>query len=425
MRSNALPTDAAPAATHPVISPAAWRAVICAALIVTVAMGVRQAFGLFMRPVTMDLGIGREPFGMAIAISNLAFGLVQPFVGAWADRAGAGRIVLGGTALYVVGLLLTTLATGPLGLNLTFGFLVGMALSATTFVVVLGAVGRRVPPERRSLAFGIVTAGGSLGQFLVVPAAQGLLSALDWKGALIALAGLTATMAVLALGVAGKPGPALAAASGEEASEATSLRGALAEAARNRNFWLLNAGFFVCGFHLAFVATHLPAYIRDNGLADGVGAWALALIGLFNIAGSWLWGAWGGKGSKKGLLALLYGLRALAIIAFIVAPLSPVSVWVFASAFGFLWLGTVPLTSGLVGQIWGVRYLSTLYGIVFLSHQVGSFLGAWLAGLAFDVTGSYLIMWQVSIALGLFAALIHLPIDERPYARGAQPLPAE
>ena len=387
-------------------------------------MGVRQAFGLFMRPVTMDLGIGREPFGMAIAISNLAFGLVQPFVGAWADRAGAGKIVVGGTVLYVVGLLLTTLATGPLGLNLTFGFLVGMALSATTFVVVLGAVGRRVPPERRSLAFGIVTAGGSLGQFLVVPAAQGLLSALDWKGALIALAGLTATMAALALGVAGKPGAAITGA-GPEASEATSLRGALGEACRNRNFWLLNAGFFVCGFHIAFVATHLPAYIRDEGLADGVGAWALALVGLFNIAGSWMWGAWGGKGSKKGLLAILYGLRAVAITIFILVPISPISVLLFAAAFGFLWLGTVPLTSGLVGQIWGVRYLSTLYGIVFLSHQVGSFLGAWLAGLAFDMTGSYLIMWQVSIALGLFAALIHLPIDERPYAREAQPLPAE
>jgi MFS family permease len=407
------------------ISTSAWRAVICAALIVTVAMGVRQAFGLFMRPVTMDLGIGREPFGMAIAISNLAFGMAQPFVGAWADRQGAGKIVAGGTVLYVIGLLLTTLAAGPLALNLTFGFLVGMALSATTFVVVLGAVGRRVPAERRSLAFGIVTAGGSLGQFLIVPAAQGMLSAMEWRGALIGLAALTVTMVFLALGVAGKPQPAPAAASGVEADEATSLRGALSEAANNRNFWLLNAGFFVCGFHIAFVATHLPAYIRDQGLPDGVGAWSLALIGLFNIAGSWLWGAWGGKRSKKGLLAVLYASRAAAIAIYVLVPLSGVSTLVFAAVFGFLWLGTVPLTSGLVGQIWGVRYLSTLYGIVFLSHQVGSFLGAWLAGLAFDMTGSYLIMWQVSIGLGLFAAFVHLPIDERPFVRATRVVPAE
>lgn len=415
-------SETAKPASPPAITPAAWRAVVCAALIVTVAMGVRQAFGLFMRPVTMDLEIGRQTFGMAIAISNLAFGLVQPFVGAWADRAGAGKIVAGGTALYVVGLLLTTLAAGPLALNLTFGFLVGIALSATTFVVVLGAVGRRVPAERRSLAFGIVTAGGSLGQFLVVPAAQGLLSAMDWKLALVALAGLTATMALLAIGVAGKPDQSPVTA--DDQSEAASLRGALKEATRNRNFWLLNAGFFVCGFHIAFVATHLPAYIRDQGLDDGVGAWSLALIGLFNILGSWLWGAWGGKQSKKGLLAALYALRGVAITAFIMVPLSPVSVLTFAAVFGFLWLGTVPLTSGLVGQIWGVRYLSTLYGIVFLSHQVGSFLGAWLAGLAFDATGSYQSMWLASIALAAFAALIHLPIDERPFVRAA-PLPAE
>lgn len=409
----------------PAISATAWRTVICAALIVTVAMGVRQAFGLFLRPVSMDLDIGRQTFGMAIAISNLAFGAVQPFVGAWADRAGAGKIVVGGTIVYVLGLLLTTLVTGPIGLNLTFGFLVGIALSATTFVVVLGAVGRQVPPERRTLAFGIVTAGGSLGQFLVVPAAQGLLTALDWKGALIGLAVLTATMVFLALGVAGKPGAAPAAADGQEASEATSLKSALGEACGNRSFWLLNAGFFVCGFHIAFVATHLPAYLRDEGLTESVGAWALALIGLFNIAGSWLWGAWGQGRSKKGLLALLYALRAVSIALFIAVPLSPASVLLFAAAFGFLWLGTVPLTSGLVSQIWGVKFLSTLYGIVFLSHQVGSFLGAWLAGLAFDAIGSYDVMWWASIALGLFAALINLPVDERPIVRAPQPLAAE
>lgn len=416
----------ASAAPRPAISPAAWRAILCGALIVTVAMGVRQAFGLFMRPVSMDLDVGRQTFGMAIAISNLVFGLAQPFVGAWADRRGSGNIVLIGTVVYVAGLLLTTVVTGPIGLNLTFGFLVGLALSGTTFVVVLGAVGRRVPPERRSVAFGIVTAGGSLGQFLVVPAAQGALTMLDWKGALIALAALTAVMGLLALGIAGRPAPApQAPGDAPPAAEAGSLRIALGEACASRSFWLLNAGFFVCGFHIAFVATHLPAYLRDQGLSSGVGAWALALIGLFNIAGSWLWGAWGQGRSKKGLLAILYASRAIAIAVFIAVPLSPLSVLVFASAFGFLWLGTVPLTSGIVGQVWGVRYLSTLYGVVFLSHQVGSFLGAWLAGLAFDVTGSYQQMWWASIALGLFAAAVHLPIDERPIIRRPQPLPAE
>ncbi|HYF22182.1 MAG TPA: MFS transporter [Caulobacteraceae bacterium] len=405
---------------HP-LSPRVWWTVACAALIVTVAMGVRQAFGLFLRPVSMDLEIGRQAFGMSIALSNLVFGLAQPFVGAWADRHGAGKVVVASTALYVVGLLLTTLATGPLGLNLTFGFLVGLALSGTTFVVVLGAVGRVVPPERRSTAFGIVTAGGSLGQFLVVPAAQGALNALDWQGALVALAALCATMAVLAIGVSGKP----VASTGPAGAEATSLTAALKEAAHTRSFWLLNAGFFVCGFHIAFVATHLPAYLRDEGLSESVGAWALALIGLFNILGSWLWGAWGGKLSKKRLLSALYFARAVVIAIFIATPLSPLSVLTFAAAFGFLWLGTVPLTSGLVGQIWGVRYLSTLYGIVFLSHQLGSFLGAWLAGLAFDVTGSYLQMWVASIALGVFAAAIHWPIDERPLVRTPlAPVPA-
>jgi predicted MFS family arabinose efflux permease len=406
--------------TSPPLSARTWWTIAAAALIVTVAMGVRQSFGLFLRPVSMDLEIGRQAFGMAIALNNLLFGLAQPFVGAYADRHGSGRVVAVGAVIYAAGLALTTAIGSALGLNLTLGLLVGLAMSGTTFVVVLGAVGRVVPPERRSLAFGLVTAGGSLGQFLVVPAAQGALSALDWKGAMLALAAFALVMIALAFGVSGRPAPRAAA--GDES--AASLSAALREASRSPSFWLLNAGFFVCGFHIAFVGTHLPAYLRDNGLGDGVGAAALALIGLFNIAGSWLWGAWGGRWPKKSLLSLLYASRAAAIVVFLVAPLSPATVLVFASAFGFLWLGTVPLTSGIVAQVWGVRYLSTLYGIVFLSHQVGSFLGAWLAGLAFDLTGSYQSVWLASIALGLFAAAIHWPIDERPLVRAAS-APAE
>lgn len=388
--------------------------VASAALIVTIAMGVRQAFGLMLRPVSMDLDVGRQTFGLAIAVSNLIFGLAQPFVGAYADRHGAGRVVAVGTLVYVAGLIVTAAATGALDLQIGMGLLVGLGLSGTTFVVVLGAVARAVPPEKRSLAFGIATAGGSLGQFLVVPGAQLLLDLFDWQGALLALAALTAVAGVLALGVAGRPEPRP-----EQAGEASSPLQAVREAFQDRNYWLLNAGFFVCGFHIAFVATHLPAFINDQGLAASVGAAALAAIGLFNIAGSWLFGAWGGRYPKKTLLSALYAGRAVAIAVFLLVPISPLSVVLFAAVFGFLWLGTVPLTSGLVATIWGVRNLSTLYGVVFLSHQLGSFLGAWSAGAVFDATGSYLPVWLASIALGIGSALIHLPIREAPAARPA------
>ncbi len=387
--------------------------IFSAAAIVTIAMGVRQAFGLFLPDMSTDLSIGRSSFGLSLALQNLLFGLAQPFVGALADRHGAGRVVAGGTVLYAAGLIAASLAGSAIGLHLSFGLMVGMALSATTFVVVLGAVGRVVTPERRSMAFGIVTAGGSLGQFLVVPAGQLLIGELGWRMALVALAGLAAVMLALAVGVSGKPQAAGAQAGGD----GQTLRQALGEAAGNRGFWLLNAGFFVCGFHVAFIATHFPAYLTDKGLGLAIGANALALVGLFNIFGSYLFGVWGGKWSKKGLLAALYAARGVVMIAFLAAPLTPVSALLFAAAMGFLWLGTVPLTSGLVGQIFGMRYLSTLYGIVFLGHQLGSFCGAWIAGLMFDWTGSYDSIWVASVALGFIAALVHLPISERPVAR--------
>jgi MFS family permease len=388
-----------------------WIVIACAALIVTLAMGVRQAFGLFMPQMSSSLGIGRESFGLAIAISNLVFGLAQPFVGAIADRHGAGRVVAAGTLLYVAGLVGAAWVGDAIGLHLTFGFLVGLALAATTFVVVLGAVGRVVPAERRGLAFGIVTAGGSLGQFLMVPTAQILLSDLGYRLALIALAGILAVMIVLAMGVAGRPGT--------QPSEgpAQSIRQALAEAAGHRGYWLLNAGFFVCGFHIAFIATHFPAYLNDRGLGLEIGASALALVGLFNIFGSYLFGLSSDHLRKKYVLSGIYAGRALVIGIFLALPLSAASALLFAAAMGFLWLGTVPLTSGLVGQIFGIRYLSTLYGIVFLSHQVGSFFGAWAAGFIYDRSGSYDAAWIASILLGLFAALVHLPIRDAPVAR--------
>jgi len=401
----------------PGISRRAWVMIITGALIVTLSMGVRQAFGLFLRPIGFDLEIDRQTFGLVIAAQNLIFGLAMPFVGAWADRIGAGRIAVGGALIYIAGLAIAAGSAGALGLMIGFGALTGIAMAGVTFVVVLGAVGRAVQPHERTLAFGIVTAGGSLGQFLVVPAAQGLLDAYDWRATLVILAALVALIIPLALGVAGKPPAA-------DAKDGLPLKQALAEAGADRSFWLLNAGFFVCGFHIAFVGTHLPAYIRDQGLSGGVGAAALALIGLFNIAGSWLWGAWGSKGSKKSLLALLYALRGVAMVIFLIVPLSPASVLIFAATFGFLWLGTVPLTNGLVAQIYGVRHLSALGGIVFLSHQVGAFLGAWSAGWAFDVTGSYQVIWIVSIGLALMAALANLPIREAPLVRPV-PVPAE
>lgn len=386
--------------------------ILCGAMIVTLSMGVRQAFGLFLPQIAMDLDISRGTFGLALAIQNLVFGLVQPFVGAVADRHGAGRVIAVGTAVYVGGLVAAAMATSALGLHLSLGVLVGMALAGTTFVVVLGVVGRVVPPEQRSLSFGIVTAGGSLGQFLVVPIGQMLLSELGFRMALIALAGIVAVCAPLAMGLAGKPQEALGVAVAPQ-----SLADALREAAGHSGYWLLNAGFFVCGFHIAFIATHFPAYLNDAGLGLQVGATALALVGLFNIFGSYAFGVSGDRIRKKWLLSGIYGARAVVITLFLLAPLSSTSALLFAATMGFLWLGTVPLTSGIVGQIFGIRYLSTLYGIVFLSHQIGSFFGAWAAGYAYDATGSYDMAWGVSIALGVAAMILNLPIRDQPVAR--------
>ncbi|WEK58276.1 MAG: MFS transporter [Candidatus Brevundimonas phytovorans] len=399
------------------LSRRAWIMILTGAVIVTLSMGVRQSFGLFLRPVGLDLEIDRQTFGLIIAAQNLLFGLIQPFVGAWADKHGAGKVAVGGALVYLAGLAVAATAASAAGLMLGFGALVGLSMAGVTFVVVLGAVGRAVPPEKRTLAFGIVTAGGSFGQFLVVPAAQGMLDALDWRLTLFVLGGLVALIIPLALGVAGKPPVA-------DARDGLPLKAALKEALTHPSFALLNLGFFVCGFHVAFVGTHLPAYLRDMGLSGGVGAASLALIGLFNIAGSWLWGAWGSKGSKKGLLTLLYASRAVAIAVFLLVPLSPASALIFAAVFGFLWLGTVPLTNGLVAQIFGVRPLSALAGIVFLSHQVGAFLGAWLAGVAFDLTGSYAAIWIISIVLAVMAALANVPVREAPVVR-PEAVPAE
>jgi len=394
-------SDAAPSR----MSNRAWLMVVAGAVVVTLSMGVRQAFGLFLTPLGLELNLSREAFGLAIAIQNLLFGLIQPFVGAWADKHGAGKVTAVGAVVYLAGLVLASTAASALGITLGLGVLVGLAMAGCTFTVILGAVGKAVPEGQRTLAFGIVTAGGSLGQFLVVPAAQGLIDWLDWRGALIVLGGLILMILPLALGLAGKP-PV------DAADDGPDLKGALKEAAAHPSFWMLNLGFFVCGFHIAFVGTHLPAFLRDQGLSPGVGAMALALIGLFNILDSALWGAWGSRTSKKNLLVSVYVLRGVTMIIFILVPISAVSALIFAATFGFLWLGTVPLTNGLVALIYGVRNLSALGGIVFLSHQVGAFLGAWLAGVAFTVLGSYDAIWVASILLAILAAVANAPIRE-------------
>ncbi|WP_299842888.1 MFS transporter [uncultured Paracoccus sp.] len=397
----------------PLIPRNPWIVLICAAALVTIAMGIRQSFGLFLRPIELETGIGREAFGLAIAVQNLILGLAQPFVGALADKHGAGRVAAIGGALYALGLALTSTVSSALGLNLTLGGLVGISMAGVTFVVAIGAAVRAVPPERRGLAAGIVTAGGSVGQSLLVPVAQGLIGAFGWRETLMIYAGLAAVMVALAIGIAGRP----AAPATIPAAPAQGLGEALREAAGHSGFWLLNAGFFVCGFHVAFIGTHLPAFLVDKGLDPSIGARALALVGLFNILGSYVFGMSADSWRKKHVLAAIYLGRAVVMALFLAFPITPLSATLFACAMGFLWLGTVPLTSGLVGQIFGIRHMSMLFGIVFLSHQVGSFFGAWGAGYAYRVTGSYDLAWQLSIVIAVLAAALNWPIKDAPLLR--------
>ena len=395
-------------------SPVNWRTpvlvLVCGAIILTLGLGIRASFGLFLQPMSTDLGWGRSHFSFAMALSNLIWGLAQPFFGAWADKKGAGRVVAVSGLLYAGGLALMPFSTTPLMLDASAGLMVGLGLSGVSFGVILGVVGRAFPPERRSLALGIASSGGSFGQFLMLPFGQLLISTLGWQTALLVLAGII--LATVPLATAMMEGRRPAATGAQQ-----SLGEALREAGAHSGFWYLTAGFFVCGFQVAFISVHLPAYLLDVKMTPAVGATALALIGLFNIAGSFVAGYLGGRFSKKYLLSGIYVLRAVIIALFLVLPVSPLTVYLFAAGIGFLWLGTVPLTNGLVAQIFGVRFVSMLFGIVFLSHQIGSFTGVWLGGDLFDATGSYDLVWIGSIALGVIAAILNLPIDERPVVR--------
>jgi MFS family permease len=390
-----------------------WRTpliiLIAGCVILTLSMGVRHTAGLFLQPMSTDNGWSRETFSFAFALQNLVWGLGSPFAGAIADRYGAGRTLLVAAMLYVLGLVLMSVSPTPLTLDLSAGLLIGLGLSGTTFPVIMGVIGRHTTPEKRSLALGIASAGGSFGQFAVLPIGQMMISTYGWQSALVLLACGVGLIAPLAYAMADGHKPS--------AGAGQSVVEALHEASRERSFHYLFWGYFVCGFQTAFIMLHLPSYLVDAGLSANVGMTAVALIGLFNIFGSFIFGWGGGRSSKKNLLVLIYGLRAVAIFIFMLVPLSTATAWIFAAVIGILWLGTVPLTNGLIAQIFGLRYMSMLTGVVFLGHQLGSFLGAWMGGRIFDETGSYSLAWSISIGLSILAAICSWPVNEKPLAR--------
>lgn len=385
-------------------------ALVCGSIVITLSMGLRQVFGLFMLPVTTDLDMSRQMFGLIVGVQNLLWGLTQPMAGLLADKLGTARVVAIGGALYVGGLALASSSTEPAQFALTVGVLIGLAQSGTAYAVVLGGIGRAAPPHMRSLALGIASTAGSVGMFMLVPITQGLIATVQWQPALLVLAALALLMPLLAMGLKERP------MTETMSSEPVSARDALLTAARHPGFWMLNAGFAACGFQLAFLATHLPSVLSDAGLGASAGAAALALIGFSNIIGTYLCGVLGGWYRKKRVLAVLYLARTALFALFLSRPPSQESVMLFAVAIGLIWTGTVPLTNGLVGDIFGTRYLGMLFGIVYVGHQLGAFAGAWAGGFAFDQTGSYTLVWLGAIFMGVLAALLHWPIRDQPVA---------
>jgi predicted MFS family arabinose efflux permease len=385
---------------------------VCGAFIVTLSMGVRHGFGLWLQPITMERGWPRETFAFALAVQNLAWGLAGPIAGALADKVGAFRVLIAGALLYAAGLVLMAVADTGAGFTGAAGILVGVAQAGVTYAVVYGVIGRNVAPERRSRAMGLTAAAGSFGQFLMVPVESALISSFGWQSALYILGLLVLVIVPLAWGLrepdrSGTPG------------HTQSIGAALREAFAYPSFRLLTAGYFVCGFQVVFIGVHMPSYLKDRGMDPTVATMALALIGLFNVFGTYAAGEIGQRWPKRYLLSAIYALRSVAIVLFLWLPLTPMSVYVFSAVIGLLWLSTVPPTNAVVAQIFGVQYLSMLGGFVFLSHQLGSFMGVWLGGKLFDATGSYNVVWWISVALGIFAALINLPVRETPIVRAA------
>jgi predicted MFS family arabinose efflux permease len=385
---------------------------IAGAMIVTLSMGIRHGFGLWLQPITQQHGWTRESFAFAMAIQNIAWGFFGIFAGMAADKFGAFRVIVGGAILYALGLAGMALSTTPLAFMLTTGVLIGAAQAGTTYAVIYGVIGRQIDPAKRSWAMGVAAAAGSFGQFLMVPTEGFLISSFGWKDALLILTAATMLIVPLAFFLR-EPGFS----SGTPTAREQTIAQALAEAFRYPSFQLLMAGYFVCGFQVVFIGVHMPSYLKDQGMSPQVASYALALIGLFNVFGTYIAGSLGQRMPKKWILSFIYLARAVAIALFLLVPLSPWSVYIFASAMGLLWLSTVPPTNATVAQIFGVAHLSMLGGFVFFSHQVGSFMGVWLGGLLYDKTGSYDIVWYISIALGVFAALVNLPVREQAIAR--------
>ncbi len=390
---------------------------LCGGAIVTLSMGIRHGFGLWLQPVTQAQGWTRETFAFAIAIQNLTWGISGVFAGMLADKLGAFKVMLGGALLYALGLVGMAYAPTPLLFTLSAGVLLGMAQAGTTYAVVYGVIGRNVAADKRSWAMGIAAAAGSFGQFLMVPTEGLLISSLGWQQALVVLGAAALLIMPLAWGLR-EPGFGGA----QMVKRDQTIGEALREAFKYPSFQLLMAGYFVCGFQVVFIGVHMPSYLRDKGLSPQVASYALALIGLFNVFGTYAAGTLGQRMQKKTILSFIYFARAVAISIFLLAPLSPTSVYIFSAVMGLLWLSTVPPTNAALAQIFGIQHMSMLSGFVFLSHQVGSFLGVWLGGFLYDRNGNYDLVWYIAIALGVFAGLVNLPVKESPIRRAA-PVP--
>lgn len=395
------------------------RVLLCGALVLTLSMGIRHGFGLWLQPITQAQGWSRETFAFALAIQNLSWGVAGIFAGMAADRYGAFRVLLAGAVLYALGLAGMALSMHGWSFVLTTGVLIGLAQAGTTYAVVYGVLGRNVPAEKRSMAMGIAAAAGSFGQFLMVPVEGLLIDRFGWQNALLVLAAAVLLIAPLAMFLR-EPGTA---AGGGTRSQ--TIGQAFGEAMHYRSFQLLMAGYFVCGFQVVFIGVHMPSYLRDHGLAPQVASYALALIGLFNVFGTYAAGLLGQRFLKKNILVFIYLARAAVIGTFLLAPLTPASVYLFSGVMGLLWLSTVPVTNAAIAQIFGVAHLSMLSGFVFFSHQIGSFLGVWLGGFLYDRNGNYDVVWIIAMVLGVVAAALNMPVREGPILRAdAQPQPA-
>jgi predicted MFS family arabinose efflux permease len=389
-------------------------AVACGALILLFSLGIRHGFGLFLQPISLEQGWGRETFAFSIALQNLVWGISQPFAGMLADRFGAKQIIVLGALVYAAGLWAMSQVAGEVVFILGAGVLIGLGLAGTTFPVIFGAISRLVRPEQRSMAMGITMSVGSFGQFALLPMTLGLIGFLDWDGALVALAAFALLMAPLAFGIA-----RVDVAASTAAPDTSTVREALSGAFGSRDFWLLSLGFFACGFQVVFIALHLPAFLADEGVDVSVATVVLALIGLVNILGSYLAGLWGGRLRKPMLLSWIYLARGALIAGFVLMPVTAASAYVFGALMGLFWLSTVPLTNGTVASVWGVKHMSMLGGFVFFAHQLGSFAGGWMGGWLYDRTGSYDMAWGLAIGLSLLAAALNWPIYERPEGKVA------